>query len=155
MIRTQKGIITLHISKIFLIRDSESKAIITIMVIIVFRRHIINIINFILNSRWTENIIFIIVSIMYRKQSIIKVNFLFKSWGTKNIMFIKRVIPKLRAFHVISNIDIKKHTNNITTIMIVMQIIKFQRFFNFLFKNIMSKFKVELIKLSHIFVVFH
>src|SRR6187399_3702840 len=129
----QKGIITLHISKIFLIRNSESKAIITIMVIIVFRRHIIIIINFILNRRWTENIIFIIV-IIYRKQSIIKVNFLFKSWGTKNIMFIKRVIPKLRAFHVITNIDIqRKHTNNITTIMIVMQIIKFHRFFNFLF----------------------
>src|SRR6187399_1024154 len=134
MIQKHKSIITLHISKIFLIRNSESKAIITIMVIIIFRRHIIIIINFILNSRWTKKLTFIIVIIIYRKQSIIKVNFLFKSWGTKNIMFIKRVIPKLRAFHVISNIDIqRKHTNNITTIMIVMQIIKFHRFFNFLF----------------------
>src|SRR4051812_26264100 len=64
-------IITLHISIIILINYSGSKfnkiaiIIILITIIIKYRRHIVIIINFLLNSRWTENIIFIIVIIIY------------------------------------------------------------------------------------------
>src|SRR5215216_1936780 len=70
-------IITLHISIVILINHSGSKfnkiaiIIILITIIIKYRRHIVIIINFLLNSRWTENIIFIIAIIIYWRYSII------------------------------------------------------------------------------------
>src|ERR1041384_8762923 len=91
--------------------------------------------------------------IIDRRQSIIKINFLIKTWGAKKIIFIKRSIPKLIALHTISIKSIqRRHANNITTIMSVMQIIKLHGLFDFLFKHFMSQLKVELIELSHFFV---
>src|SRR3954452_21040095 len=101
MIPMHKRINTLHISIVILINSSGRKfnkiaiIIIPITIIIKYRRHIVIIINFLLNSTWTENIIFIIVIIIYRRHSIIKVNFLLRAWGTKNIMLIKTNILKL------------------------------------------------------------
>src|SRR6266567_7176816 len=134
-------IITLHISIVILINCSGSKfnkiaiIVILITIIIKYRRHIVIIINFLLNSRWTENNMFIIAIIIYWRQSIIKVNFLLHAWGTKNIMLITTSFPKLRLFHSISNDGVQRiYTNNIA---ISMQM-KFHRFFNFLFKHLMS-----------------
>src|SRR3954471_24387177 len=94
----------------------------------------------------------ITIIIIDRRQSIIKINFLIKTWGAKKIIFIKRSIPKLIILHIISIKIIQRiHTNYIATIMSVVQIIKFHRLFDFLFKHFMSQFKVELIKLSHFF----
>src|SRR3954469_20663915 len=111
-----KRISTLHISIVILINSSGSKLnkieiiIILITIIIKYRRHIV--IIFLLNSRWTENNTIII----YRRHSIIKVNFLLYAWGTKNIMLIKTSFPKLRLFHNMSNNGIQSiHTNNIAT----------------------------------------
>src|SRR4051812_33224734 len=113
-----KRISTVHISIVILINSSGSKFnkiavnIILITIIIKYRRHIVIIINFMLNSRWTENNIIII----YRRHSIIKVNFLLYAWGTKNIMLIKTSFPKLRLFHRRRNNGIQSiHTNNIAT----------------------------------------
>src|SRR3954467_12370954 len=70
-------IITLHICIVILINRSGRKfkkiAITTILITIIikYRRHIVIIVNFLLNSRWTENIIFIIVIIIYWRYSII------------------------------------------------------------------------------------
>src|SRR3954454_2689325 len=128
-----KIINTLHISIVILINNSGSKFnkiainIILITIIIIYRRHIIIIINFLLNSRWTENNIIIIVIIIYRRHSIIKVNFLLYAWGTKNIMLIKTSFPKLRFFHSSSNNGVQSiHTN---TSAISLQT-KFHRFYN-------------------------
>src|SRR5215216_1620944 len=134
-------IITLHISIVILINHSGSKfnkiaiIIILITIIIKYRRHIVIIINFLLNSRWIENIIFIIVFIIYWRYSIIKVNFLLRAWGTKNIMLIKTSFPKLRLFHSISNNGVQRiHSNNIP----ISMHIKFHGFLNSFFKHIMS-----------------
>src|SRR3954463_2436500 len=141
MIQIQKMIITLHISIVILINCSGSKfnkiaiTIILIAIIIKYRRHIVITINFLLNSRWTENIIFIIVIIIYWRFGIIIRNriAIFQSWGTKKIIFIKTSFPKIRLFHSISNNGVQRiHTNNIA---ISMQI-KLHRFFNFLFKQL-------------------
>src|SRR3954447_6049510 len=108
------GIITLHISKVILINCSGRKfnkiviTIILITIVIKYRRHIVIIINFLLNSRWTENIIFIIVIIIYRRHSIIKVNFLLRAWGTKTTVLIKTSFPKLRIFHSINNNGVQR-----------------------------------------------
>src|SRR3954449_1863329 len=108
-----KRISTLHISIVILINTSGSKLnnieiIILITIIIKYRRHIVIII--LLNSRWIENNTIII----YRRHSIIKVNFLLYAWGTKNIMLIKTSFPKLRLFHRISNNGVQSiDTNNI------------------------------------------
>src|SRR3954463_5537771 len=141
MIMMHKRINTLHISIVILINSSGSKfkkiAIIIILITIImkYRRHIVIIINFLLNSRWTENSTIIIVIIVYRRHSIIKVNFLLYAWGTKNIMLIKTSFPKLRLFHRISNNGVQSiDTNNIS---ISLQT-KFHRLFNFLFKHLMS-----------------
>src|SRR4051812_21049400 len=113
-----KRINTLHISIVILINNTGSKSnkiaiiIILITIIIKYMRHIVIIINFLLNSRWTENNIIII----YRRHSIIKLNSLLYAWGTKNIMLIKTSFPKLRLFHSISNNGVQSiHTNNIAT----------------------------------------
>src|SRR4051812_25199885 len=91
-------IITLHISIVILINCSGSKfnkiaiiIIILITIIIKYRRHIVITINFLLNSRWTENIILIIVIIIYWRFGIIISNIIaiFQSCGTKKIIFIK------------------------------------------------------------------
>src|SRR3954465_10107269 len=111
MSHMHKMIITLHISIVILINCNGSKfnkvaiIIILITIIIKYRRHIVITINFLLNSRWTENIIFIIVIIIYWRFGIIISNriLIFQSWGTKKIIFIKTSIPKLRLFHSISN----------------------------------------------------
>src|SRR3954462_6351414 len=77
MIHMHKMIITLHIRIVTLINCSGSKfnkiAIITILITIIikYRRHIVITINFLLDSRWTENIIVIIVIIIYWRYSII------------------------------------------------------------------------------------
>src|SRR3954462_1425154 len=143
MSHMHKMIITLHISIVILINYSGSKfnkiAIIAILITIIikYRRHIVIIINFLLNSRWTKNIILIIVIIIYWRFGIIISNriAIFQSWGTKKIIFIKISFPKIRLFHSISNNGIQRiHTDNIA---ISMQI-KLQRFFNFLFKHFMS-----------------
>src|SRR3954464_884637 len=98
----------------------------------------------------------ITIIIIDRRQSIIKINFLIKTWGAKMIIFIKRSIPKPITLHIIIIKGIQRtHTNNIVTIMSVMQIIKLHRLFDFLFKHFMSQLKVELIELSHFVVVFH
>src|SRR3954452_21078269 len=97
MIPMHKRINTLHISIVILINSSGGKfnkiAIITILITIIikYRRHIVITINFLLNSRWTENIIFIIVIIIYWRFGIIISNriAIFQSWGTKKIIFIK------------------------------------------------------------------
>src|SRR3954453_10946430 len=137
MIHMHKKINTIHINIVILINSSGSKfkkiAIIIILITIInkYRRHIVIIINFLLNSRWTENNIIII----YRRHSIIKVNFLLYAWGTKNIMLIKTSFPKLRLFHRISNNGVQSiDTNNIA---ISLQT-KLHWFFNFLFKHLMS-----------------
>src|SRR3954467_7806976 len=71
-----KMIITLHISIVILINCSGSKfnkiaiIVIIITIIIKYRRHIVIIINFLLNSKCTENIIFIFVIIINRRYSI-------------------------------------------------------------------------------------
>src|SRR3954471_12150772 len=116
-----KRINALHISIVILINSSESKfnkisiIIILITIVIKYRRHIVIIINFLLNSRWTENNIIIIVIIIYRRYSMINVNFLLYAWGTKNIMLIKNSFPKLRLFHSTSNNGVQRiHTNNLT-----------------------------------------
>src|SRR3954469_995723 len=102
MIHMHKIINTLHISIVILINSSGRKfnkiaiIIILITIIIKYRRHIVIIINFLLNRGWTENSIIIIVIIIYRRHSIIKINFLLRAWGTKNIMLIKTSFPKLR-----------------------------------------------------------
>src|SRR5215216_1984469 len=88
---------TLHIRIVILINCSGRKfnkiAIITILITIIikYRRHIIITINFLLNSRWTENIIFIILIIIYWTFGIIISNriAIFQSWGTKKIIFHK------------------------------------------------------------------
>src|SRR3954468_22325033 len=136
-----KRINTLNISIVILINSSWSKFnkiainIILITIIIIYMRHIVIIINFLLNSRWTENNIIIIVIIIYRRHSIIKVNFLLRAWGTKNIMLIKTNFPQLRLFHSTSNDGVQSiYTNNLA---ISFQT-KFHRFFIFLFKNLMS-----------------
>src|SRR3954469_13979905 len=143
MIHMHIIIITLHISIFILIICNGSKfnkiaiIVILITIIIKYRRHIVITINFLLNSRWTENIIFIIVIIIYWRFGIIIRNIIaiFQSWGTKKIIFIKTSLPKLRRFHSISNNGVQRiHTNNIA---ISMQI-KFHRIFNFLFKHFMS-----------------
>src|SRR3954466_4880412 len=141
MIHMHKRINTLHISIVILINRSGSKFnkiainIIIITIIIKNRRHIVIIINFLLSSRWTENNIIIIVIIIYRRHSIIKVNFLLRAWGTKNIMLIKTCLPKLRLFYSTSNNGVQSiHTNNLA---ISLQT-KFHRFFNLLFKYLMS-----------------
>src|SRR4051794_27155469 len=130
-----KRISTLHISIVILINSSRSKLnkieiiIILITIIIKYWRHIVIIV--LLNSRWTENNTIII----YRRHSIIKVNFLLYAWGTKNIMLIKTSFPKLRLFYSISNNGVQSiDTNNIA---ISLQT-KLHRFFNFLFKHLMS-----------------
>src|ERR1043165_9626162 len=98
----------------------------------------------------------ITIIIIDRRESTVKINFLIKTWGAKRIFFIKRSIPKLMALHIISIKSIqRRHANNIATVMSVMQIIKLHRIFDFLFKHFMSHLKVELIELSHFFVVFH
>src|SRR3954469_11794773 len=132
MIHMQKGTLTLHISIIFLIGNSGSKlkkiAITWIILIMIHFQ------TFILYS-----ISVITIIIIDRRQSIIKINFLIKTWGAKKIIFIKRSIPKLIALHIISIKSIqRRHANNITTIMSVMQIIKLHRFFDFLFKHFKS-----------------
>src|SRR4051794_1980010 len=141
MIYMHKRINTLHISIVILINSSASKfnkiAIIIILITIIIknRRHIVIIINFLLNCRWTENNTIIIVIIIYRRHSIIKVNFLLHAWGTENIMLIKTSFPKLRLFNSTSNNGVQSiHTNNID---INLQT-KFHRFLNFLFKHLMS-----------------
>src|SRR5215216_1523648 len=104
MSHVHKMIITLHISIVILINYSGSKfnkiAIITILITIIikYRRHIVIIINFLLNSRWTKNIILIIVISIYWRFGIIISNrtAIFQSWGTKKIIFIKASFPKLR-----------------------------------------------------------
>src|SRR3954452_9636262 len=115
-----KRINNLHISIVILINSSGSKFnkiainIIVIPIIIKYRRHIVIIINFLLNSRWTENNTIIIVIIIYRRHSIMKVNFLLYAWGTKNIMLIKTSFPKLRLLHSISNNGVQSiYTNSI------------------------------------------
>src|SRR3954462_1800555 len=141
MIHMHTRINTLHISIVILINSTRRKfnkiaiIIILITIIIKYRRHIIIIINFLLNSRWTENNTIIIVIIIYRRHSIIKVNFLLRAWGTKNIMLMKTSFPKLGLFHSTSNNGVQSIHNN--DISIVMQI-KFHRFFNFLFEHLMS-----------------
>src|SRR3954453_15527749 len=117
-----KIINTLHISIVILINSSGSKFnkiainIILITIIMKYRRHIVIIINFLLNSRWTENNTIIIVIIIYRRHSIIKVKFLLRARGTKNIMLIKTSFPKLKLFHNTSNNGVQSiHTNNIAT----------------------------------------
>src|SRR5215216_1938731 len=101
MSHMHKIINTPHIIIVILINCSGRKfnkiaiTIILITIIIKYRRHIVIIIKFLLNSRWTENIIFIIVIIIYWRQSIIKVNFLLRAWGTKKIIFIKLASPSL------------------------------------------------------------
>src|SRR3954447_4101683 len=109
-----KRISTLHIIIVILINSSGSKLnkieiiIILITIIIKYRRHIVIIV--LLNSRWIENNTIII----YRRHSIIKVNFLLYARGTKNIMLIKTSFPKLRLFHNTSNNGVQSiHTNNI------------------------------------------
>src|SRR5215216_5396881 len=104
MSHMHKIIVTLHLSIVILINYSGSKfnkiaiTIILITIIIKYRRHIVITINFLLNSRWTENIIFIIVIIIYWRFGIIISNriAIFKRWGTKKIIFIKASFPKLR-----------------------------------------------------------
>src|SRR3954465_8638012 len=97
----------------------------------------------------------ITIIIIDRRQSTIKINFLIKTWGAKKIFFIKHSIPKLIALHIISIKSIqRRHANNITTIMSVMQIIKLYRLFDFLFKHFMSQLKVEIIKPLIIFLLF-
>src|ERR1041385_3421864 len=92
----------------------------------------------------------ITIIIIDRRKSIIKINFLIKTWGAKKLIFIKRSIPMLMTLHIITIKSIqRRHANNITTIMSVVQIIKLHRLFDFLFKHFMSQLKVELIKLSH------
>src|SRR3954451_6110256 len=141
MIHMHKRINTLHISIVILINSSGSKfkkiAIIIILIIIIikYRRHIVIIINSLLNSRWTDNNTIIIVIIIYRRNSIIKVNFLLRAWGTKNILLIKTSFPKLRLFHSTINNSIQSiRTYNIA---ISLQT-KLHRFFNFLFKHLIS-----------------
>src|SRR4051812_14357475 len=95
----------------------------------------------------------ITIIIIDSRKSIIKINFLIKTWGAEKIIFIKRSIPKLITLHIIIIKGIQiRHTNNIATIMSVVQIIKLHRLFDFLFKHFMSQLKVELIKLSHNFL---
>src|SRR3954466_11473984 len=97
MIHMHKIIITLHTSIVILINCSGSKfnkiaiTIILITMIIKYRRHIVITINFLLNSRLTENIILIIVIIIYWRFGIIISNriAIFQSQGTKKIIFIK------------------------------------------------------------------
>src|SRR4051812_7379043 len=122
MSHMHKMIITLHISILILINYSGRKfnkiaiIIILITIIIKYRRHIVITINFLLNSRWTENIIFIIVIIIYCRFGIIISNriAIFQSWGTKKIIFIKTSFPKLRRLHSISNNGVQIiHTHNI------------------------------------------
>src|SRR3954464_6204092 len=115
-----KRINTLHTSIVILINSTGRKFnkiainIILITIIIKYRRHIVIIINFLLNSRWTENNTIIIVIIIYRRHSIIKVNFLLRAWGTTNIMVIITSFPKLRLFHNTSNNGVQSiDTNNI------------------------------------------
>src|ERR1043165_8421581 len=96
----------------------------------------------------------ITIIIIDRRQSIVKINFLIKTWGAKKIILIERSIPKLITLHIISIKGIqRRHTSNIAIMKSVQ--IMFHRFFDFLFKHFMTQFKVELIKLSHFFVVFH
>src|SRR4051812_23364187 len=96
-----KRINTLHISIVILINSSGSKFnkiainIILITIIIKYRRHIVIIINFLLNSRWTENNTIIIVIIIYRRHSIIKVNFLLRASGLKISCSSKPASPSL------------------------------------------------------------
>src|SRR5215216_3172251 len=77
MSHMHKRINTPHINIVILINCSGNKfnkiaiIIIFITIIIKYRRHIVIIINFLLNSRWTENIIFLIVIIIYWRYSII------------------------------------------------------------------------------------
>src|SRR3954467_12125542 len=77
MIHMHKMIITLHISIVILINCSGRKfnkiTIITILITIIIKymRHIVITINFLLNSRWTENIILGIVIIIHWRYSII------------------------------------------------------------------------------------
>src|SRR3954467_2404197 len=139
MIHMHKIIITLHISIVILINYSGSKfnkiaiIVILITIIIKYRRHIVITINFILNSRWTENIIFIIVIIINWRFGIIISNriAIFQSRGTKKIIFIKTSFPKLRLFHSISNNGVQRiHTNNIA----ISMPIKLHSFFNVLLK---------------------
>src|ERR1041385_3327381 len=150
MIHKYRNFVTLHISKILLISNIGSKlkkiAITCIILIMIHFQ------TFILYS-----ISVITIIIIDRRQSIIKINFIIKIWGAKKIVFIKRSNPKLMALHIISIKSIqRRHTNNIATIMSVVQIIKLHRLFYFLFKHFMSQLKIELIKLSHNFVVvFH
>src|SRR5215216_2364742 len=111
-----KRITTLPIRIVIFINCSGRKfnkiaiIIILITIIIKYRRHIVIIINFLLNSRWTKNIIFIIVIIIYWRFGIIISNriAIFQSWGTKKIIFIKTTFPKLRLLHSINNMVSKE-----------------------------------------------
>src|ERR1041384_5695252 len=96
----------------------------------------------------------ITIIIIDKRQSIIKINFLIKTWGAKKIILIECSIPKLITLHIISIKGIQRRHNSNIAIMKSMQI-KFHRFFYFLFKHLMSQFKVALIKFSHFFVVYH
>src|SRR3954470_22989112 len=131
MIHKHRKFVTPHISKILLISNSGSKLKkITITLIILIMIHLQ---TFILYS-----ISVITIIIIDRRQSIIKINFLIKTWGDKKIIFTKRSIPKLIALHIIRIKGIqRRHTNNIATIMSVVQIVKLHRIFNFLFEHFM------------------
>src|SRR3954469_14349378 len=94
--------------------------------------------NFILYS-----ISVITIIIIDRRQNNIKIKLIFKTWGLLALLIIS-----------ITTVQ-RRHANNIATIMSVLKIIKLHRIFDFLFKHFMSQLKVELIELSHFFVVFH
>src|SRR3954470_22825157 len=109
MSHMHKMIITLHISIVILINYSGSKfnkiaiTIILITIIIKYRRHIVIMINFLLNSRWTKDIIFIIVIIICWRYSIIIANFLLNTRWTENIIFIIVIIIYWRFSIIIAN----------------------------------------------------
>src|SRR3954451_975508 len=116
MSHMHKIIITLPIRIVVLINYSGSKfnkiasIVILITIIIKYRRHIVITINFLLNSRWTENIILIIVIIIHWRFGIITSNriSIFQSWGTRKIIFIKTSFHILRLFHSMSNNGVQK-----------------------------------------------
>src|SRR3989337_1336927 len=116
MIYKHRNFITLHISKILLIRNSGSiirnSNTINYFHIkrVMFRKGVIIImtsfINIIITTFYSISVITIII--ISRKHSIIIINLLIKTWETKNIIFIKHSIPKLMVLYIISMMDIQR-----------------------------------------------
>src|SRR3954468_22732842 len=127
MTHKHRKFITLHISKILLIRNSGSK----------FKK--ITIMGLKIEIKMTSFMVMIIlysirvikIIIINRRHAFIIIILLIKTWGTKHIIFIKHSIPKLVALHIISIMDIQRiHTNNIV-IMLIIQRFSAKHFIDF------------------------